>query len=392
MKGKVIRGAGFRGVLNYVLDDSKEARIIGGNMAGQDAKALAKEFAHVRQLRPDCGKPVLHIPLRLPEGEDVSDVRWLEMAIFFLKLMKLPPNRPWLIVKHVKNHIHLITSRVDNRGTVWTGKWEGLRCIQATQEIERHFGLTITPGLEGRDKKQVRLTSGQLRKMQREVDRGGIPDVPAKVQIAERIERALAESNGTFIDFKDRLEKLGVKLTPNLAKSTQHVSGISFTYDGVTMKGSKVARAYSWQGINQLLADRKTAYENPGITQPNIEPRPKPVDRRPDQSKPARTCARPRPAGNRPANRSIPTPPRIPPSVGGDANGAISAVPDMLLALLAKPPVATGLVAIAGPDGPTATAIVATAEQTGVARRRAVANSQEDDEQAAEPNGPAVSS
>lgn len=391
MKGKVIRGSSFAGVLNYVLDDSKEARIIGGNMVGQDAASLAKEFAHVRHLRPDCGRPVLHIPLRLPEGEDVSDVRWLEMAIFFLKLMKLPPNRPWLIVKHVKNHIHLITSRVDNRGTVWTGKWEGLRCIQATQEIERHFGLTITPGLEGRDKKQVRLTSGQLRKMQREIDRGETPAVPAKVQIAERIQTAIDQCNGTFIDFKTGLEKLNVKLTPNLAKSTQHVSGISFTFDGVTMKGSKVARAYSWQGITQLLADRKTAYENPGVAQPNIQSGPKPDDRRPDQSKPARTCARPRPAGNRTAKGIMPTPPRIPPAMGGNGNGTAGAGADLLLALLAKPPVATGLVAIAGPVCPATAAIIAVPGKAGVAPGRDPKNPAADDDQVAKPDGPAMS-
>ena len=100
MKGKVIRGAGFRGVLNYVLGDGKEAKIIGGNMASQDAKGLAREFGHVRRLRPDCARPVLHVPLRMPEGEDVSDAKWREIADSFMERMSLSPDRPWVIVKH----------------------------------------------------------------------------------------------------------------------------------------------------------------------------------------------------------------------------------------------------------------------------------------------------
>ena len=68
MKGKIVRGSGFGGVLRYVLDEDKEASILGGNMLGRDAKSLAREFGPVRQLRPDCKRPVLHISLRMPSG------------------------------------------------------------------------------------------------------------------------------------------------------------------------------------------------------------------------------------------------------------------------------------------------------------------------------------
>jgi|APCry1669188910_1035180.scaffolds.fasta_scaffold04534_3 hypothetical protein len=391
MKGKIIRGSGFGGVLNYVLDEDKEARIVGGNMTGQDARALAREFGHVRRLRPDCGKPGLHIPLRLPEGEDVSDARWLEIALFFMKLMSLSPNRPWVIVKHVKNHVHLITGRVDHRGKIWTGKWEGLRCIQATQEIERHFGLTITPGLKGRDKKQVRLTSGQLRKMQRELDRGKEPEVPAKVAIAERIEQAIIKSDGTFDGFKAQLEKLGVATRLNVAKTTNHISGISFEFGGIVIKGSKVTRAYSWQGLSQLLAERKENYENPGVAQPNIQPCPQSDDHRANQPKPASFGQRTGPARNRPTTGSVPTPPPVPLAVRGDNHDSADVVLDLLLALLGKPPVATAVGAIAGSACPSAGAIISTAGKVDALRRRSAQASAEDDEPAPEPDEPTMS-
>ena len=391
MKGKVIRGSGFRGVLNYVLDETKEARIVGGNMTGQNAKALAKEFANVRQLRSDCVKPVLHIPLRLPEGEDVSDTRWFEMAVFFLKLMQLSPNRPWVIVKHVKNHIHLVTSRVDCRGKIWTGKWEGLRCIEATQEIERHFGLTITPGLNGQNKKQVRLTSGQIKKISREMDRGQEPEIPAKIAIAERIQTSIDQSNGTFSDFKARLEKLGVVVKLNVAKNTDHISGVSFEFEGISMKGSKVARTYGWQGINQLLAQRKNIHENSSIARPIIESSPKPDERRAAQSKPATVAQWTEPLRIQPATGSLRTSPPVPSFACGDSNGVAGALPDMFLAMLGKPPVTTANGAITEAIRRPAGTISSTEGNSSIARKGAVENLEEDDEPSVATDGPAMS-
>lgn len=392
MKGKIVRGSGFGGVLRYVLDADKKAYILGGNMLGRDAKGLAREFGPVRQLRPDCKKPVLHISLRLPGGEDVTDLQWLRIAVRLMKLMKLSQTRPWVLVKHLGEHIHLVTSRVDYQGQVWTGEWEALRLIEATQILEKEFGLRITPGLKGANRKQVRLTSGQLRKISREVERGDEPEIPAKVAIAERIEKALVESNGSFPDFKARLEKLGVAVKLNTAKTSNHISGVTFEYAGIAMKGSKVARAYSWQGLQELLAERKYTNENPGIAQPSFASGPEPDDRRADQPKPTNRSQRAGPARNRPPKRSIPTPPRITVVVPGDGNRVAGAVPDLLLALLARTPVATAVGAIAGPVGPTATAIIAEPGEAGVARGRDSKNLEEDDDQVLKPDGPTMSS
>ena len=390
MKGKIIRGSGFGGVLNYVLDEGKEARIVGGNMTGQDAKALAREFGHVRRLRRGCKKPVLHIALRLPAGEDVSDAKWLAISLDLLKLLQLS-NRPWVLVKHLGEHVHLVTSRIDNGGQVWAGKWEALRLIDATRQLERKFGLTITPGLKGRDKKQVRLTSGQLRKMQRELGRGEEPEVPAKVAIAERIERAIGQSNGTFDDFKTRLEKLGVTTRLNVAKTTSHISGISFEFGGIVVRGSKVARAYSWQGINQLLAERKDAYENPRTPQPRSEPGPQPDDRRADQPKPANAGQRPGPVRNRPARGSSPAPPPVPLAVGGGGLAGPGTGADMLLALLARSPVAAAVGAIGGPAGRTPGAVIAAGAKAGALLGRALEICEEDDEPTPEQGDPTMS-
>jgi hypothetical protein len=47
---KVSRGAGFRGALSYVLAKEHAPLIVGGNMAGRNARDLTREFARTRQL------------------------------------------------------------------------------------------------------------------------------------------------------------------------------------------------------------------------------------------------------------------------------------------------------------------------------------------------------
>ena len=80
--------------------------------------------------------------------------------------------------------------------------------------------------------------------------------IPAKAAIAERIKKSIADSDGTFPDFKKRIEALGVQVECNTAKTTNHISGISFKFGGIAMKGSKVARAYV---ADPLLATAKAA-------------------------------------------------------------------------------------------------------------------------------------
>ncbi|NJO30554.1 MAG: hypothetical protein HC874_25685, partial [Richelia sp. SL_2_1] len=52
MIGKQKKGRGFRGLLDYVEQDSDDT-LIGGNMFGQNARELAKEFKISRQLNPE---------------------------------------------------------------------------------------------------------------------------------------------------------------------------------------------------------------------------------------------------------------------------------------------------------------------------------------------------
>ena len=79
MIGNAIKGAGFRGVLDY-CGRKPGARLLGGNLLGHTPRALAREFGEVRRLRPGLSKPVLHLPVRSAPGETLTDEQWRTIA------------------------------------------------------------------------------------------------------------------------------------------------------------------------------------------------------------------------------------------------------------------------------------------------------------------------
>jgi hypothetical protein len=72
MIAKIGRGSSFRGALNYVLHREHQPQIIGGNMAGTNARHLAREFGMSRQLRPEVEQPVEHVSFSWGPSEQVT--------------------------------------------------------------------------------------------------------------------------------------------------------------------------------------------------------------------------------------------------------------------------------------------------------------------------------
>ncbi len=260
MKAKVKRGAGFRGVLNYSME-KEGAEIVGGNMVGQSPRELSSEFGRVRQLRPDIKKPVLHVPLSLPPRDTLSKENWDAVGEAFLKKMGLDPNnRPWVLVRHHDKdheHAHLITSRVGLDGTVWHGKFEALHAIQATQELEQEFGLTVTPGLDNNPVGPATRVSQPEREMW---ERKG--QQPPKERIAEAIEASLTKARDLEA-FKAEMEAQGVQVKVNQSTTTGKISGLSFGLDGHAYKASQIHRKYSWANLSKQL-ERTTNEPHPG--------------------------------------------------------------------------------------------------------------------------------
>lgn len=246
MKAKVMRGAGFRGALNYVLNPEKDARRVGGNMAGATPRELAREFAAVRQLRPDIAKPVWHCSLSLPPGERLDGEKWEAIAADFMGRMGFDPDAtPWIAVRHQDTgheHIHIVASRVGLDGKVWLGQWEARRAIETTQALERAHGLTVTPGLRSRADRRGETAAERGRA----VDDGFMS---VRRQIQRAIDRELPD-RPTAAELAKRLAADGIEMRVHTA-STGRVSGVSFAVGNQAYKGSALGKRYSWTGLQR---------------------------------------------------------------------------------------------------------------------------------------------
>jgi hypothetical protein len=367
MKAKVTRGSGFRGALDYALDEGPRAtgdkggEIVGGNLAGRDAAELAAEFGAVRRLRPDVERPVWHTSLSCPAGERLSAEQWEAVAARYMAKMGFDlATTPWVVVRHSDtdyDHAHIIASRVGIDGRVWHGQWEARHAIEATQELEREFGLTITPGLEQRaERKKPR--DGERRRAER------TGEVPARTRLQQAIDEAIEAGARDVPALVEALAERGVTARPNVA-STGKVSGFSFVLDaeGVAFRGSDLGKRYSWAGLQRAgIAERREVVAAAVVVEP--------MQRRPGVPVPALLAQ----AGGQLDQVEPETPPERP--AAGVARGFAAARAALLAAHAAAPKPAPKQAA-AKPAAPKAAPKPAQREAEREARRREIAAQRE---------------
>ncbi len=294
-----IKGQGFRGLLNY-LAEPEHARLLGGNMQGQNPRELAREFGLVRRQRPGVRRAVAHMFLRPAPGEFFSDQEWQSIASYFVSGMGFDES-PHVVYLHAEPHphIHIVASRITYDRKVVSDSNDYARASVLLRNIERRYGLRVVP-----THPEIAAPSlgdfGRSRRTQ-------LPPLKTRLQeILGSVEYPL-----TLAAYLDHLHRQGVTLLPNLAR-TGHVSGISYLYEGNVMKASDLGRNLSWAALRkrlfpspddsaQLVAERERAQQilSPGSPVPAAPVPPDPSLRTPEPIEPRRApeppdIARPR--------------------------------------------------------------------------------------------------
>lgn len=240
MKAKISKGAGFRGTLNYLLDGGR-GEIIGGNMAANTKARLSAEFGAVRTMRPDIAKPVWHVSLSLPPGDNLSTEQWREVTADFLRKMDVKDNQ-YCIVRHkdkAHQHIHIVVNRVTTDGGVWYADRDVYRAIEATRQLEAEKDyLRNTADRDNTDRKfrATKKEDARRRKGQ---------DIPRQ-QVHDAIRRVIdnAPHKLTPQEFIEALKCQGIETRPNIA-STGRINGFSFSLGDSKYTGSKVGAKWS---------------------------------------------------------------------------------------------------------------------------------------------------
>jgi len=203
--------------------------------------------------RPDVSKAVWHMSLRTAPGDPVlSDAVWRDAAQSMGEAMGWA-DRPWVVVRHGEDHVHVVVSRVGFDGSLWHARHDFRSAQQARTQVEVELGLTQAP---------VRSAGGAPPLTRGEVAQGlRTGAAPARAVLAERVQAAVEASRGLGrATFEQALAEAGVAGRANVA-STGRVSGYSFALEAyrdeagepVWFKGSALGRDLSWSKLAPIV-------------------------------------------------------------------------------------------------------------------------------------------
>ena len=241
MRAKIVKGASFRGCVQYVTGKD-EAKILAsdGVLLGSVGN-IADSFEYQRGLNPRCSKPVGHIALSFkPEDkEKLTDEMMTKIAQEYMELMGIRDTQ-FLLVRHhntANPHCHLVYNRVDNNGKIISDKFERKRSEKIVKHLKDKYGLTYSDG-----KGQTRTE--RLHYTER-----------TKFEIQNAVKTVLQASR-TWQQFTDGLKRQGVEVEFKRRRGSNDViEGITFIKDGVRFKGSQIGRQFSYAKLNERLAD-----------------------------------------------------------------------------------------------------------------------------------------
>ncbi|MFA5329275.1 MAG: relaxase/mobilization nuclease domain-containing protein [Prolixibacteraceae bacterium] len=239
MIARIVKGQGFRGVVNYILNQEKKAEILDSDgVMLDDPEAIIESFNFQTELNPRILKPVGHISLNFSaqDQEKLSSEFMVKIARDYMTQMGITDTQ-YFIARHYDKehpHVHLVFNRIVNNGnTIWDRNdrfRSGKICKELTREYELYFAL----GKE--NVKQHRLREPDKTKYE---IYNSLKEIIPKSQNWEQIIRGLNDQNmGVTFKYKGKSDE---------------IQGVIFNKNGYTFNGSKVDRQFSYSKINQKL-------------------------------------------------------------------------------------------------------------------------------------------
>ncbi len=240
---KISKGKGFRGLIEYLLDEDKNARIISGCMFGSTPTELAREFRLVANLRRSISKPVRHFSISFaPEDKAVDDVT--KEAIVFRVLDGLGyENCQFLAIDHSRDdpghdrvhshdHLHIVTNAVTVSGKYVRDSFDYFKIQPILREAERDFGL-----------RQID-SSWEVKKRKAE-------SVDRDLEISKTIATTLKD-RPNLLTWLERLETENINVRFNLTHR-DNVAGITFLQNEQNYKGCDIGHKWSQVGDRLTL-------------------------------------------------------------------------------------------------------------------------------------------
>ena len=269
MIAKIIKGSNFKGVVSYILDKEKGAKILVCDGLFADSKGtIAGSFEAQARMNSKVTKPVGHIALAFSKEDEhrLTDREMAGIALEYLKKMGITDTQ-FLIVRHFDKehpHVHIAFNRIANDGRTISDRNERIRSTRICKELTRKYGLYFAD-----DKERVK------RHRLKEPDK-------TKYELYSILKSEVSRC-GNWNILVANLKKQGVEVRFKYKGKSNEIQGVIFSKNGYPFSGSKIDRQFSYFKIDATLnANRhverqrvmgsQTA-EYPILSMPQFEPK-----------------------------------------------------------------------------------------------------------------------
>lgn len=239
MIAKIVKGSSFKGVVNYILDKEKDAKIlVCGGLFAENKDTIAMSFEAQSKMNPKVTKPVGYISLAFHKEDEhrLTDRAMAGIALEYLKEMEITDTQI-LIVRHFDKehpHVHIAFNRIADNGRTISDRNERIRSARICKELTRKYNLYFANGKE--QVKQHRLKEPDKTKY-------GLYSI-----LKSEVSRC-----GIWRQLMANLEKQGVEVRFKYKGKSDEAQGIIFSKNGYSFSGSKIDRRFSFSKINDVL-------------------------------------------------------------------------------------------------------------------------------------------
>ena len=247
MIAKIMKGSGFKGVINYILDPKKGTELIDcSGVRTESISHIVQSFIDQTELNPRVGKVVGHISLSFSAQDSprLSNEWMVKVAREYMEKMGIKDTQ-YIIGRHFDKehpHIHIAFNRIDNNGKTISDRNDRFRSEKICKELTTKYGLYFATGKE--KVKEHRLKE---------------PD-KTKYEIYQALKTEIARCK----DWKNllaHLKKQDIDARFKYKGNSQEVQGIIFEKNGYHFNGSKVNRSFSYSKIDFALQQNNKEHE-----------------------------------------------------------------------------------------------------------------------------------
>jgi hypothetical protein len=247
-------GKSFMGALDYNMkklwnsDPNKRAELLATNFSSLQVNDIKREVEWIRQLRPGLNRYVYHTSLNFSNDEvgTLTNEKLLAIAHDYLQELGYTNNQ-YLIFRHYDAehpHIHLLVNRVTFDGTVVSDSNNYKRSEDILRKLERQYNLM--PVASSHKASQKAVTKSEIEM----TDRTGKPS--DKMLLQELMNRLLRNKDLDMDELIKRGEQADIHFLFNQA-STGRVTGITYFYNGLKIKGQALGKRYKWAELTKMI-------------------------------------------------------------------------------------------------------------------------------------------